>query len=87
MAAVAGLQPDAIAALAAGSLPKELTDEEHIAHVIAQILVRGRVVPASTYQRALQLLGHKGVGELIFLIGSYSLIAMLLNGFDVPAAG
>jgi 4-carboxymuconolactone decarboxylase len=25
------------------------------------------------------------VGELLFLIGGYSLIAILLNGFDMPA--
>ena len=87
MASVAGLRPDVIATLAGGCQPKELGDEEHIAHVIAQTVVRGRAVPASTYKRALQLLGQKGVGELMFLIGGYSLIAMLLNGFDVPAPG
>lgn len=85
MGAVAGLQPDTIATLAAGSTPGNLSDEEHIAHIIAHTLTRGRAVPTSTYQRAIQLLDAKGVGELIFLIGGYSLIAMLLNGFDVPA--
>lgn len=85
MGAVVGLQPDTIANLAAGCTPNNLSDEEHITHVIAHTLTRGRIVPATTYQRALQLLKPRGVGELMFLIGGYSLIAMLLNGFDVPA--
>jgi 4-carboxymuconolactone decarboxylase len=85
MALAFGLSPAVVATLAAGERPAELSNEESIAHDIARALVNGRVVPASTYQRALQLLGHSGVGELMFLIGGYSLIAMLLNGFDVPA--
>ena len=44
-------------------------------------------MPASTYNRATQLLGLEGVGELVFLIGSYCLTAMVLNCFDVPVPG
>jgi 4-carboxymuconolactone decarboxylase len=85
MAAAFGLSPTAVATLAAAERPGELSNEEAIAHDVARALVTGRIVPASTYRRALQLLGHSGVGELMFLIGGYCLLAMLLNGFDVPA--
>ncbi|MEI9810259.1 MAG: carboxymuconolactone decarboxylase family protein [Bacteroidota bacterium] len=85
MAEAFGLSPDVVAALAAGSYTAGLTDKESIAWHIAAVLVSGHVVPDSTYRRAVQLLGQNGVAELFFLISGYSLIAMILNGFDVPA--
>lgn len=85
MAAVVGLPGDIIASLAAGGHPCGLNEQEAIAHTIAYALVHGRVVPASTYKQAVQLLGQNGMAELFFLVGGYSLIAMILNGFDIPA--
>ncbi len=85
MAAAFGLSPVVIATLAAGGHPHGLTEEEDIAHVIACSLVSGRIVPGSTYKQAVHVFGQHGVAELFFLIGGYSLIAMILNGFDMPA--
>jgi len=86
-AAQVGLSPSQVATLAAGGRPADLSDEEAIAHDIARALVSGRILPASPYDRATQLLGRDGVGELVFLIGGYCLIAMVLNCFDVPVPG
>lgn len=85
MAAVFGLSPGIIASLAAGNHPDGLNEQEKIAHDIAYSLVTGHIIPASAYDHAVQLFGKDGVGELMFLIGGYSLIAILLNGFDMPA--
>lgn len=85
MAEAFGLSPDVIASLAAAGLPHGLTQQEAIARDIANCLVKGRIVPDSTYNHALNLLGREGVAELYFLIGGYSLIAIILNGFDMPA--
>jgi 4-carboxymuconolactone decarboxylase len=85
MAAAFGLPDDMIASLAAGGHPYGLNEQETIAHNMAHALVTGHVIPASTYQQAVQLLGQNGVAELFFLVGGYSLIAMILNGFDMPA--
>jgi len=85
MAAAFGLPNDIIASLAAGGHPYGLNEQETIAHTIAYALVTGHIVPASTYKQAVQLLGQDGVAELFFLAGGYSLIAMILNGFDMPA--
>jgi len=82
-----GLPAPQIATLAAGGRPTGLTDEQAIAHDVAKALTAGRIVPASTYKRATALLGEEGVGELVFLIGSYCLIAVVLNCFDVPVPG
>jgi alkylhydroperoxidase family enzyme len=86
-AAQVGLSPAQVATLAAGGRPTDLSDEEAIAHDVAKALVSGHILPTSTYDRAVQLLGRDGVGELAFLIGGYCLIAMILNCFDVPVPG
>lgn len=85
MAATFGLSPSTIATLAAGGRPNELNEQQAIAHDIARALVTGRIVPDSTYKQAVIMLGKEGAGELIFLIGGYCLIALVLNGFDMPA--
>lgn len=83
-AAEVGMAAEQIAALAAGVRPPTLSAEEAIAHDIAQVLAEGRILPSATYARAVDLLGQDGVGELTFLIGSYCLVAVVLNAFDVP---
>lgn len=85
MAAAFGISPDVIASLAANSQPHGLTEQELIAHTIAHALVNRHIVPDSTYKRAVQLLGQDAVAELFFLIGGYCFIAIILNGFDMPA--
>lgn len=85
MAAAFGLSDEAIASLAAGVQPHGLNEQETIACVVARALTSGRPLPEFTYQRAVTLLGKDGVAELFFLIGGYALLAMVMNGFDVPA--
>jgi len=85
MAEVFGIAPNDIAALAAGSHPSGLNDQESIAHIIAFSLVNGHIIHDSTYKQAVRLFGSDGAAELFFLIGSYCLIAITLNGFDMPA--
>lgn len=80
-----GLSAAQVAMLAIGRCPADLSAEEAIAHDVARALTDGRVLPDSTYARAVALLGRDGVGELTFLIGGYCLIAVALNCFDVPA--
>lgn len=86
-AAKAGLSQTKIAALAAGARPGDLTDEEAVAFDVATALTRGAQLPESTYQAAVSAFGEQGMGELLFLIGFYCLISVLLNGFDVPVPG
>ena len=80
----AGLSPAKIAALAAGARPGDLTADEATAFDVATALTRGAQLPESTYQASIEAFGETGTGELIFLIGFYCLISVLLNGFDVP---
>lgn len=82
-----GLPNDQIATIAAGGRPDTLSAEESIAYDIAHVLASGRIVSASTYARALRLLGREAVGELVFLVSGYGMLAMLVNAFDVPVPG
>ena len=84
MGQVAGLTAAQIATLASGGRPPDLSDEDAITHDLSRALVSGHSLPGSTYERARDLLGVDGVGELVFLIGAYCLIAIALNCFDMP---
>lgn len=84
MAASFGMAASDIVALSAGAHPQWLDESETIAHHVAFALANGSVISDSTYNHAVKLLGKDRVAELIFLVASYSLIAMILNGFDVP---
>jgi alkylhydroperoxidase/carboxymuconolactone decarboxylase family protein YurZ len=86
-AAQVGLTPSQIATIASGGRPCDLSDAESIAHDVAHVLASRRILPASTYARALEVLGRDGVGELVFLVGGYVLTAVVLNAFDVPVPG
>ncbi|GAO44677.1 carboxymuconolactone decarboxylase family protein [Flavihumibacter petaseus] len=83
--AAVGLAAGTIATLAAGGHPQELNEQEHIAHIITNALVRGHTIHDSTYNQATAILGKDGVAELFFLVAGYCLIAVILNGFDMPA--
>lgn len=85
MGAAFGIPATSIATLAAGGRPDGLNEPEAIAHDIAAVLTTGRIVPVSTYNQAVELLGQEAVAELFFLVAGYSLIATILNGFDISA--
>lgn len=78
-----GFSATAVASLASGIRPADLNEKEAIAYEIASILAKGRIVPDSAYNLAKEILGQDGLAELIFLVGAYTLLATVLNGFDV----
>lgn len=87
VAGEAGLSAEKIAAIAAGQRPHDLSEEEAAAYDVAAALAAGRQLPESTYRRAVRAFGEEGTGELIFLVGGYCLISVLLNAFDVSVPG
>jgi 4-carboxymuconolactone decarboxylase len=85
MAQAFSIPKNTIAMLASGGHPINLNEEQAIVHNIASTLLKGKIIPDATYEYATKLLGENAIAELYFLIGSYSLIATILNGFDIPA--
>ncbi|AWB25765.1 MULTISPECIES: carboxymuconolactone decarboxylase family protein [Alphaproteobacteria] len=84
MAVEAGLPRPLIAAIAAGQRPPDLDEMQAAAFDFVTAATGGGSVPASTYEQARALFGNEGVGELAFLVASYTVICILLNAFDVP---
>lgn len=82
-----GLSREKIATIAAGQRPADLTEEEAAAYDVAAILAGGRQLPESTYQRARHAFGADQLAELIYLVGGYCLVSVLLNAYDMSVPG
>lgn len=79
-----GLADDTIATIVSGERPTSLTAPEAMAYDFTSALVSGRIVPKILYDQAVKAFGRDGVAELIYLVGLYCSVSVLLNGFDVP---
>ena len=77
-----GVSPETVQAIAEGRTP-ELPDDERVVYAVARQLVDSGHLDAPTYDAARQLLGDRGVVELVTLCGYYTLVSFSLNAFDV----
>ena len=87
VADAAGLSAEKVATIAAGQRPHDLTEPEAAAYDVATALASGRQLPESTYQRALRAFGEEQTAELIYLVGGYCLVSLLLNAYDISVPG
>jgi len=87
MAIKAGIDPAAIEAIRTGKTPQLKRDDEVAVHAFARELIETRRVSEQIYARVLNLLGLKGVVELVGILGYYSLVSLTLNAFEVPVPG
>ncbi len=87
LAADAGTPSEKIATLAAGQRPASLTAEESVAFDVVFALNQGGPIAESTYRACEATLGKEGVAEIIYLVGTFHLIAIILNGYDVSVPG
>jgi len=86
MAKEHGVRDDVIAAIRDGAadVPFADRDDERVVHAVARELATTGRVSDPTYAAARDLLGDRGVVELVALCGYYTLISFTLNAFDVP---
>ena len=84
LAKQAGVSEAVIAAIKHGERPDFSNDDEAGAYDVASELYRTQRLTDASYAKAVQRFGESGVFELIALVGYYSLVSLLLNGFDVP---
>jgi 4-carboxymuconolactone decarboxylase len=82
MAVVHGVSQEVVDAIARGAAPP-LRDDERVVHAVARQLVEDGHVDATTYDAARELLGDRGVVELVTLCGYYTLVSFTLNAFEV----
>jgi 4-carboxymuconolactone decarboxylase len=84
MAIAAGVDPDAVAALASGADPTFERDDEAVVFEVTRQLLRTGRCDDETFDKAHTLLGDRGLVELTTLVGYYCTISLLLNMFEVP---
>ncbi len=79
LAVEAGMNPAALADLAAGRNPHEMTRDETVVYQFCTELRRDKRVQDATFQAAVSTLGEQGVVDLIGVSGYYDVVAMTLN--------
>jgi 4-carboxymuconolactone decarboxylase len=84
MAIKAGIDPAAVEAIRTGKTPQLARADEAAVHGFARELLETRRVSEPTFKHVLDLLGLKGVVELVGILGYYSLVSLTLNAFEVP---
>lgn len=86
-AAELGIPAEIIAAIAERRAPHFAAPQEKAVYDYARELLESHRVSDATYRAAVALLEPKGAVDLTALIGNYSMVAMVLNAFeiDLPA--
>jgi 4-carboxymuconolactone decarboxylase len=80
-----GLPAAAVEAIIAG-LPASFGDaREQVVYEVAMALAGGRLVPQGLYDRAVTVLGHETITDMVVLMGYYTAVALTMNFYAVPA--
>ena len=82
-----GVDADALEALRKGQPAKFKQDDEVAVYEFAQELLRWRDVSDTTYKRAKDVLGERGVLDVVAVLGYYSLISMTMKTFAMVPEG
>ena len=79
-----GLPAAAVEAIV-GGLPTSFADDrEQTVYEVAMALAGERRVPQGLYDRAVKLLGHESITDMIVLMGYYTCVALTMNFYEVP---
>ena len=79
-----GLPAAAVEAIVAG-LPASFPDaREQVVYEMAMALAGGRLVSQGLYDRAVTVLGHESVTDVIVLMGYYTAVSLTMNFYAVP---
>ncbi len=80
----AGLRPEVVDAVAAGQRPTPMRMDEEAVYNFCTELLTTKQVSDQTFETAEELLGERGVVDLIGVMGYYQLVSMLLNTDRYP---
>jgi 4-carboxymuconolactone decarboxylase len=82
-----GISPDAIEAIQHRRKPTFDRDDERLVYELVTEMNETRTLSQATYDGAVAMLGLDHVIELITALGFYTMVAIMLNGFDAPVPG
>jgi 4-carboxymuconolactone decarboxylase len=80
-----GLAQDAVEQIIAGSPASFADPREQIVYEVALALANNRIVPEGLYDRAVKVLGHERITDMIVLMGYYTAVCLTMNFYAVPA--
>jgi 4-carboxymuconolactone decarboxylase len=80
-----GFSQDVIDAIRDRKRPDFKRDDEKLVYEFVTELLANKTVSAAMFERAKAAFGVDGVIELVTLVGSYVMIGLVLNVFDIPA--
>jgi 4-carboxymuconolactone decarboxylase len=80
----AGLPFSVIEALVSGQPPDLQSEQEASAYAFTWQLTHKHRIDADTYARAEQAFGHKGLVDMVILVGLYITTCCIINAFEVP---
>jgi 4-carboxymuconolactone decarboxylase len=84
LALTAGLDPAIVAAIAAGERPRSMQPNEAALHRFCSELLETKRVSDDTFAATKAAFGEQGMTEIMFTLGYYSLVSMLLNVDEHP---
>jgi 4-carboxymuconolactone decarboxylase len=84
LALEAGLDPAIVAAIAVGERPRSMQPNEAALHRFCSELLATKHVGDDTFAAAKAAFGEQGVTELMFTLGYYSMVSMMLNVDEHP---
>ena len=80
----AGLRASTVAAVARGTRPSGMADDEALVHDVCVALHRDQSLSDALWNAAVDRFGERGVVDLVCLNGYYALLAMLMNAARTP---
>ena len=80
----AGLTQAQVDAIWAGRDPGFEDDFDQVSWELAVALLEKREISDDLHRRALEQLGHRGVHDIVGLMGLYTMIAQTLSFYRVP---
>jgi len=80
-----GLPDAAVEAIIAG-LPASFADpKEQLVYEVSMSLAHNKIVSKGLYDRAVSVLGHERITDMIVLMGYYTAVSLTMNFYAVPA--
>ena len=83
LAVQAGLDPAIIEAIRTGAAPPFTREMERVVYAVVSEYFETNRLSAATYAKAIDVLGERGLVDLIGVVGYYGLVSMTLNIFEV----
>ena len=79
-----GISLEHLATISSALKPTGFANDESVAYDIAHSLCAGSALPEPLYRLGVTTFGQRGMNEMIYIVGLYSMIAITLNAFNVP---